>query len=177
VSRAGAEAAQPGHPSWGPARTRVLTWYDPTVFATATDLSGREFLQAIIDGRLPPPPIASLIGAEFVSVGEGVAHFRCAPDEAVYSPLGMVHGGLLCTLMDTAAGCAVHSLLPAGVGYSSIEIKVSFLKPLRQDGGAIDVHGAAIRVGTRVAFAEARATDATGELVGTATTSISLLRL
>jgi uncharacterized protein (TIGR00369 family) len=164
------------HPAWGPPRARIITWYDPSAFAAAQDLSGREFLQAIIDGRLPPPPIAALIGAEFVSVGDGAAHFRCIPDETVYNPLGMVHGGLLCTLLDTAAGCAVQSLLPPRVGYSSIEIKVSFLKPLRLDAGAIDVHGTALRVGARVAFAEASATDAAGDLVGAATTSISLVR-
>jgi uncharacterized protein (TIGR00369 family) len=176
VTRSDVDAAQAEHPSWGPRRSRTLTWYDPATFVDAGHLTGREFLQAIIDGRLPPPPIASLVGAEFVSVGDGTAHFRCTPDETVYNPLGMVHGGLLCTLLDTAAGCAVQSLLPAGVGYSSIEIKVSFLKPIRLDGGTIEVHGRALRVGGRVAFAEAQASDTRGELVGSATTSISLLR-
>jgi uncharacterized protein (TIGR00369 family) len=88
----------------------------------------------------------------------------------------MVHGGLLCTLLDTAAGCAVHSLLPAGAGFSSIEIKVSFLKALRADGAEIEVRGQALKVGRRVAFAEAHARDQTGELVGHATTSLAINR-
>ena len=112
------------------ARTKSISWHDPAALAVAgAELSGREFLEAIVDGRLPPPPIARLIGAELVSVGEGEALFRCAPDESTYNPIGIVHGGFLCTLLDSAAGCAVHTLLPAGTGYGSIEIKVSFLNP------------------------------------------------
>jgi uncharacterized protein (TIGR00369 family) len=144
--------------------------------ATTIELPGREFLQAIIDGRLPPPPMATLIGAELVSVGDGEAIFRCVPDESTYNPIGMVHGGLLCTLLDSAAGCAVHTRLPAGTGYGSIEIKVSFLEPLHAGVGEIEVHGQALRVGGRVAFAEAHARDAGGRLVGHATTSIAVVR-
>jgi uncharacterized protein (TIGR00369 family) len=162
---------------WGEPRSKTVTWYDPGIAAAAAPgLPGREFLQAIIEGRLPPPPIAELVGARLVSVGDGEAVFRCTPDESAYNPLGMVHGGLLCTLLDSASGCAVHTLLPAGVGYSSIEIKVSFLKALRTDAGEIEVRGRSLRVGRQVAFAEAHAHDGNGELVGHATTSISLLR-
>ena len=110
------------------ARTKSISWHDPAALARAgAELSGREFLEAIVDRRLPPPPIARLIGAELVSVGDGEAVFRCTPDESTYNPIGMVHGGLLCTLLDSAAGCAVHTRLPAGAGYGTIEIKVSFL--------------------------------------------------
>jgi uncharacterized protein (TIGR00369 family) len=120
--------------------------------------------------------MASLVGAEIVWVDEGEVVFRCNPDESTYNPLGVVHGGLLCTMLDTAAGCAVQTLLPVGVGYASIEIKVSFLKPLRAASGEIKVEGRALQVGRRIAFAEAHARDATGELVGHATTSIALTR-
>jgi uncharacterized protein (TIGR00369 family) len=162
---------------WGTARGKTISWHDPAVLGAAgASLSGRELLQAIRDGRLPPPPMAALIGAELVSVGEGEAVFRCSPDESTYNPLGVVHGGLLCTLLDTAAGCAVHTLLPAGAGYASIEIKVSFLEPLRAGAGEIEVHGRALRVGRRVAFAEAHARAKSGELVGHATTSLALDR-
>src|SRR5437764_9667054 len=106
-------------------RSRTVSWQDPAVLAGAgAELSGRECLEAIRDGRLPPPPMATLIGAELVSVGEGEVTFRCTPDESTYNPIGVVHGGLLCTLLDTATGCAVQSLLPAGAGITSIEIKV-----------------------------------------------------
>jgi uncharacterized protein (TIGR00369 family) len=161
----------------GSTRSRTVSWHDPAALrAAGATLPGRQFLQAILEGRLPPPPMAALIGAELVSVGEGAAVFRCTPDESTYNPLGIVHGGLLCTLLDTAAGCAVHSLLPAGAGFSSIEIKVSFLKPLQANTGEIDVHGQALKVGRRVAFADAHARDRNGELVGHATTSLAINR-
>ena len=84
-----------------------------------------------------------------------------APDESAYNPIGMVHGGLLCTLLHSAAGCAVHTRLPAGAGYATIEIKVSFLEPLHADGGEIEIRGHALRVGGRVACAEAHAVTPT----------------
>jgi uncharacterized protein (TIGR00369 family) len=162
---------------WGELRRKAVTWNDPaTLAAGAGALPGREFLEAIIDGRLPPPPIANLIGARLVSVDDGEAVFRCSPDESTYNPIGMVHGGLLCTLLDSAAGCAVHTRLPAGAGYGTIEIKVSFLEPLYSDVGEIEVHGHALRVGGRVAFAEAHARDTRGRLVGHTTSSIAVTR-
>jgi uncharacterized protein (TIGR00369 family) len=162
---------------WGAPRTRDISWYDPArSAAAAVELPGREFLQAIVEQRLPPPPIATLLGAELVSVGDGEAVFRCTPDESTYNPIGMVHGGLLCTLLDSAAGCAVQTLLDAGIAFSTIEIKVSFLRSLRAGGGPIEIHGRALRVGRRVAFAEAHARDRDGELVGHATSSIAVLR-
>lgn len=161
---------------WGEPRSRLITWHDPLrVAAAGAQLPGRDFLQGIIDGRFPPPPIARLTGARLVSVGDGEAVFSFVPEEWFYNPIGMVHGGVLCTLLDSAAGCAVHSRLPAGEGYSSIEIKVSFLRPLHSGGEAIEVTGRALKVGRRVAFAEAHARNAAGELVGHATSSVAVL--
>jgi uncharacterized protein (TIGR00369 family) len=159
-----------------PERRKEVRWHDPTALAAeATRLSGREFLEAIVDGRLPPPPIAELLGMRLVSVGDGEALFECEPDESVWNPIGSVHGGWLCTLLDSAGGCAIHSTLPAGAGYSSVEIKVSFLKALRADAGLIQVTGRVLRVGRRMGFAEAHARNAAGELVGHATTSAAIL--
>jgi uncharacterized protein (TIGR00369 family) len=158
-------------------QSKTVSWHDPAALAAAgATLPGCAFLQAILDRRLPPPPMAVLIDSELVSVGDGVAVLRCKPDESTYNPLGMVHGGLLCTLLDTAAGCAVHTLLPAGVGYASIEIKVSFLKPLRAGTGEIEAHGRALKLGRRVAFAEAHARNQSGQVVGHATTSLAINR-
>jgi uncharacterized protein (TIGR00369 family) len=163
--------------AWGHPRTRTVTWHDPNIAgALASELTGREFLQRIVDGQLPPPPIAALLGAWLVSVGDGEAVFRCAPDESTYNPIGMVHGGFLCTLLDSAAGCAVHSLLPAGTGYASIEIKVSFLKALRTHSGETRDPRPVLRVGQRVAFAEAHAATGENHLVGHATTSLAVVR-
>ena len=161
----------------GERRTKTVVWHDPAALAAAAaELPGREFMQALADGRLPAPPMASLVGARLAFVGDGEVRFLCTPDESVYNPLGTVHGGLLCTMLDFAAGAAVHTRLPAGVGFSSIEIKVSYLKALRGDSGEIEFHGRALRVGGRVAFAEAHARDASGELVGHATSSLAVLR-
>jgi uncharacterized protein (TIGR00369 family) len=162
---------------WGEPRSRTITWYDPEISASAgASTTGREHLQAIIDGRLPVPPFAALVGARLHSVGDGEAAFRCTPDESTYNPAGIVHGGLLCMLLDSACGCSVQSKLPAGVVISSIEIKVSFLSALRSDSGELEVTGKALRVGRQVAFAEAHARTGEGKLVGHATSSIALLR-
>lgn len=160
---------------WGPVRGKHVMWHDPMAAATqGRQLAGRDVLQAIIDGRFPPPPIAQLLGFELVSVGDGEAVFRSLPDESVYNPIGMVHGGWLCTLLDSAAGCAVHTCLPAGIRYSTIEIKVSFLKAVRVDAGLVEVRGRVLHLGRQVAFAEAHAYNAQDELLGHATTSIAL---
>jgi uncharacterized protein (TIGR00369 family) len=162
---------------WGPARTKTVTWYDPAIgLASAAKLPGRQFLQAIIDGHVPRPAFAALTGAQLVAVDDGVAVFRFEPDESTLNPLGVVHGGMICTLLDSAAGCAVHSQLPAGVGMSSIEIKVSFLSPVLAGGEPLEVTGQALRVGRQVAFAEAHARTGEGKLVGHATTSLALMR-
>ena len=120
-------------PHWGQPRSRTVTWYDPMATAAAgTTMSGFEFLQAIRDGTLPPAPIASLFLMRGVEAENGRVVFECEPDQSAYNPIGVVHGGLVCTLADTVAGCAVHSTLEAGVGYTSIDINVSYLRPGHQ---------------------------------------------
>jgi len=162
---------------WGDPRTRTISWYDPSIaLAAAAKMPGREFLQAIIDGELPRPPFAALTGAEIAAVDDGVAIFRFTPEESTLNPLGLVHGGMMCALLDSAAGCAVHTQLPAGVGMSSIEIKVSFLSAVKAGGRTLEVEGRALRVGRQVAFAEAHARAGDGKLVAHATTSIALAR-
>ena len=162
---------------WGEPRTKQITWYDPMITAGAGgSVPGRELLQALVDGKLPPPPIADVFGARLHSVGDGEAVFRCTPDESSYNPAGIVHGGLLCMLLDSACGCAVQSQLPAGAGISTIEIKISFLSALRAGGGELEVTGKALRVGRQVAFAEAHARNGVGKLVGHATSSIAVVR-
>ena len=163
--------------AWGEPRTKVVSWYDPMISAEAAlALPGREFLESLAHGRLPRPPFAALVGARLHSVGEGEVVFRCTPDESTYNPGGIVHGGLLCMLLDSACGCAVQSLLPGGVAISSIEIKVSFMSALRSDSGELEITGRALRVGRQVAFAEADARSGDGKLVGHATSSLSLMR-
>ena len=162
---------------WGEARSKQVAWHDPHVTGEmARRMPGRAFLQGIIDGEIAPPPIGQLLGFQLISVGDGEAVFRSTPDSAVYNPIGAVHGGWICTLLDSAAGCAVHTRLPAGVGYTTVEIKVSFLEAVRVDSGAVEVTGRALRVGRQIAFAEAHARDERGHLVGHATSSLVVLR-
>lgn len=159
-----------------PTRTRNLSWEDPHALAEAgRSLSGLDFLQKLIRGELPPPPIAVLMNFELREVSEGRAVFACEPGEYHYNPIGLVHGGLAATLLDSAMGCAVHSTLPAGAGYTTLEIKVNYLRPLRLERGEVTCEGVVIHRGTRTAMAEGRVTDAEGRLYAHATTTCLLL--
>lgn len=158
--------------AWGPSRSRTVTWYDPLATAAAgASMSGLEFLRAIGDGTLPPAPIASLFLMRGVQVEDGRVVFECRPDQSAYNPIGVVHGGLVCTLADTVAGCAVHSTLAAGVGYTSIDINVSYLRPVTSESGVLRATGAVTKRGRRVAFATAEVVDGSGRVVATATST------
>lgn len=158
-------------------RTRVVEWADPAVLAAAArSMPGLDFLRAIAAGELPPPPIAASLGFGGVEVEPGRVVFEVTPAEYHYNPIGTVHGGVMCTLADSAMGCAVHSALPPGVTYTSLEVKVSFLKPVTTATGALRCEGRVISLGSRVATAEARLTGADGTLYGHATTTCLLLR-
>jgi uncharacterized protein (TIGR00369 family) len=158
--------------SWGEPRTRTVTWYDPMVGASAgRRMAGLDYLREIRDGRLPGAPIAGLMQFDIADVEEGRVSFTCQPDESAYNPIGVVHGGLVCTLLDSVCGCAVHSTLPLGKGYTSMEIKVSYLKAVRADSGLLTATGTVVKGGSRVAFSEAVVTDASGTPVATATST------
>jgi len=158
--------------AWGPARAKSVTWHDPLVTARhGADMSGLEFLQAIRDGRFPPPPIAAVLHFTLVEVEVGEVHFECVPDESVYNPIGAVHGGLVCTLADTVTACAVHSTLAPGAAYTSIDLSVSYLRPVTAESGVLHAVGRVTKAGRRVGFAEARITDGAQRLVATASTS------
>jgi uncharacterized protein (TIGR00369 family) len=159
-------------------RSREVRWQDPAAVAAAMQrLDGRAWLEAVADGREPAPPMADLLGLRVVRAGDGEAVFACAPDESVYNAADMVHGGWLCAVLDTAAGCAIQSRLPAGATFATLEIKVSFLEALRGDSGTVEARGRVTRMGGRVAFAEAHARTAGGLLVGHATTTAAVVRL
>ena len=159
--------------AWGDARSRTVTWHDPRITAAgALERSGLETMEAIRDGVLPPPPIATLMQFDIRSLEEGRVEFGCILDESVYNPIGVVHGGLVCTLLDTVAGCAVHTTLPAGLGYTSIEIKVNYLRAVHATSGPLTAIGRVVKPGRRVAFAEGEILDARGATVATASSSL-----
>jgi uncharacterized protein (TIGR00369 family) len=155
-----------------PRRNRTIHWHDPQALAAAgRRLAGRAFLEAIRTGELPPPPVADLVGFTVEAIDEGRAVFALQPGEVHYNPLGSVHGGIVATLLDSVMGCAVHSTLPAGRGYTTLEIKVSYLRAVTERTGPVHATGRTIHVGRTTATAEAMLEDAGGRLYAHGTTT------
>ena len=164
--------------TWGEPRSRTVTWHDPApAAAQGLALPGLDYLRSMVDGVLPPPPIAGLMQMALVEAEPGRVVFTCVPDESAYNPIGAVHGGLVCTLLDSVAGCALHSTLPQGRGYTSIEIKESYLKPVRASSGTLTAVGTVVKAGSRVSFTEGVVTDASGAVVATATSTLLVFDL
>lgn len=141
---------------------------------TQTDpltMTGLEQLQAMSDGRLPGPPIGALVGLENFGGTEGSIHVELVPRHDHYNPLGTVHGGIISTLLDTAAGCSVHSTLAVGEGYTSLDLTVKFLRAVTVDSGRLRAQGSVIHRGRRTALAEAVLVDAAGKQVAHATST------
>jgi len=160
------------HANGSAGRTNSHSWADPS--ATLAALAGRsgvELLAAIGAGELPPPPVMVTLGIELVEFSHGRAVFALDPQEMHYNPLGSVHGGVLATLLDSAAGCAVHSVLPAGTGYTTLDLNTRYLRPVTTDTGRITVTGAVLSRGSRTALAEAKVTDAGDRLLAHATST------
>lgn len=158
-------------------RSRSYTWADPMTGAHAAKaMTGLAYLQAIGSGELPMPPLMATLNIDGVEVEQGRVVFSVEPAEFHYNPIGVVHGGLGCTLCDSAMACAIHSTLPAGVGYTTLELKVNFVRPLKMSSGRVFCEGRVIHVGGRVATAEARLTDGAGKLYAHATTTCMVLR-
>lgn len=137
-------------------------------------LSGLDQLRAVFDPSHPDraPGIGKTLGFSVVELEEGRVVFGGHPDESVYNPIGTVHGGYAATLLDSAVGCAVHSALKAGQGYTTLELKVAYHRPLTKDTGPVRAEGKAIQVGRRAAFAEGRLTDLEGRVYATATSTL-----
>jgi uncharacterized protein (TIGR00369 family) len=159
------------------ARRRTYTWSDPVAAASeVATLSGIEALTAMAEGRVPFPPIGDTMAFEGVAFEEGRVAFQLTPQEFHYNPIGAVHGGVFATLLDSACGCAVHSMLPAGVFYTSLDLTVKFLRPVLIGTGPITAEGTVVHLGRRTALAEGRITDAAGKLYATATSSCLVMR-
>jgi len=159
------------------ARTRTISWADPLTHTDAfRRMGGFEALQAVMRGELPPPPIAVLMNIRIVEVEEGRVVFAGVPQEFHYNPIGSIHGGFAATIFDSAMGCAIHSMLPSGVGYTTLDLHVRFLRPLSHDTGEVRCEARAINVGKTIGTADARLTDESGRLYGSATTSCAIFR-
>jgi uncharacterized protein (TIGR00369 family) len=159
-------------------RSRTYEWEDPTISASAVgEASGLEFLQEMVAGRLPAPPVCATLGFSLEEVAHGRAVFCLVPGEEHYNPIGSVHGGVYATLLDSAAGCAVQSTLPPGMGYTSLDLAVKFLRPVTVDTGTIRAVGSVLTSGRRTALAEAHLYDETDRLLAHATSTCMLLPL
>lgn len=155
-----------------PERTRTVTWQDPRRVAEAAPrMSGIELLRAIGSGEFPPPPMALLVGLTPVLAEEGRVVFAMTPAEYHYNTMGVVHGGAIATLVDTALGCAVMSKMAAGNGYTTVELHMNFVRPVTAATGTIACEALVLHSGKRMATAEAKVRDDSGTLYAHATTT------
>ena len=138
-------------------------------------LTGLEILEAMVAGRAPRPPMSDTMGFRLVEIERGRAVFEGAPGPHLLNPLGAVHGGFALALIDSACGCAVHSELDAGVGYTTVETKVNFTRPIDPAGGAVRCEGRVLSRGRQIATAEAYLRSAEGKLLAHGTSTLIIL--
>ncbi|MFE6171469.1 PaaI family thioesterase [Streptomyces sp. NPDC056464] len=156
-------------------RSRTYEWQDPSISAADVGQeSGLAFLRSVLSGRLPAPPIAATLGFTLEEVEFGRAVFVLEPGEEHYNPIGSVHGGVYATLLDSAAGCAVQSVLQAGMGYTSLDLSVKFLRQITVDTGKVRAIGTVLNHGRRTALAQAELLDSQDRLLAHATSSCML---
>lgn len=152
-------------------RARLRPADAPRPSLRITELSGLETLQAIFAGELPPPPIGETLDFVPIRMEPGLAVFQGRPLRRHYNPLGTVHGGWFATLLDSAVGCAVHTTLPAGRGYTTLELKVNMIRALTDKVPLVRAEGKVIHTGRQVATAEGRIVGPDGKLYAHATTT------
>ena len=145
--------------------------YGVTPTDIMASMPGIDFVRAIFAGKLPSPPIMQTVEPFDYSAEPGVITFQSVPGFRHYNPIGSVHGSYAAALLDSAMGLAVHSMLPAGTGYTTLEFKISFIRGMTDDTGPVRSEGRTLNVGRRAATAEGRITDAKGRLLAHATTT------
>jgi uncharacterized protein (TIGR00369 family) len=146
--------------------------YGLATSAQIAGMSGKQILQAIIDGELPAPPIAQTLSFRLTEVGDGFAAFEGEPGPHLLNPMGGVHGGWALTLIDSAAGCAGQSLLPAGSGYATVETKANFSRPITKDTGPVRAESRVVSRGRQVISAEARVLGGDGKVLAHGTSTL-----
>ena len=146
-------------------RRRTIEWRDPVEAASlGKGLPGADYLSKIMVGAIPPPPIAVTLGFDLAEIGEGFAVFTLTPGEHHYNPLATMHGGVICTLLDSAMSCAIHTVVPKGGAYTTAELKVNFVRPITRDTPPVRAEGRLIHRGRQLATAEGKLLDRTGRL-------------
>jgi len=165
------------HQSRDGVRSRTISWTDPARSRLrGRELNGYDRLVAMQRGELSPPPAVSLLGLHLDEVAPGRTVFSMLADEMHENPMGTMHGGIVATLVDTAMGCALSSLLPADTGFTTLELKTNFVRAITQATGRVYAEGTVVHSGGRVAMTEARVRDDSGALYAHATSTCLILR-
>jgi uncharacterized protein (TIGR00369 family) len=159
-------------------RSRTFTWEDPAaVAAKGLQLPGIEYIQGIAAGTIPAPPIARLLDFAIIEAEPGRAVFAMEPAEWMFNPIGSVHGGIAATLLDSCMGCAVHTTLEAGVGYTTGDLQVRYIRAMGATTGRVLAEGRVVHAGRRTATAEGRLfVESDEKLIAHATTGCVILR-
>lgn len=158
-------------------RSRTFEWEDPHTGAKeGLEMAGLDYLLAMMEGKIPPPPLITTLDLQLQKVTVGEAVFTFQPQEFHYNPIGTVHGGVISSILDSALGCTLHSTLDAGVGYTSLDLKVNFLKAVTIKSGLLSATGKLIHKGGRTALVEARLTDNEGTIYAHATSSCMIFK-
>jgi uncharacterized protein (TIGR00369 family) len=154
-----------------------VTWEDPLDSARrGRELSGLEHLHAMMAGELPPPPMAHTLGIDLIGAEPGRAVFAVEPGEHHYNPIGVVHGGLAATLLDSAMGCAVQTTLPAGVGYTTLELKTNFVRAITHQTGRVLCEASVVHRGGTIATAEGKVfAESSGKLLAHGTSTCLII--
>ena len=139
-------------------------------------MSGLEYMRKIMTGELPPSGMVQLLNLKLVEVSEGHASFTVQPDERHYNGLGIAHGGLAATLLDSALGCAINAMMPAGKIFTTMEMKINYVRPITRERGELRCEASMIHAGGRVATAEGRIMDEGGKLYAHGTATCMLFR-
>src|SRR3989441_2836218 len=139
-------------------------------------MSGLEYMRKMMTGELPPSGMVQLLGLKLVEVSEGRAVFTVQPDERHYNGLGIAHGGLAAALLDSALGCAINAMMPAGKVFTTLEMKINYVRPITRERGELRCEANIIHAGGRVATAEGRITDEDGKLYAHGTATCMLFR-
>lgn len=159
-----------------PTRRRSYDWHDPApAWERLGRLSGLDYLQAVVRGEVAPPPVAIAMRLRLTDVSPGRVVYVGTPGEDFANDVGSVQGGWVAGLLDAAIGSAVHAALPAGVRYTTLELKVNFVRGVATDGGELTCIAEAVHVGRRIGTAEARVTDGAGKLYAHATTTCLIM--
>ena len=158
-------------------RSRTFTWEDPAeLHANLRRLSGLEFLTRVATGEFPPPPMARLMNIRLTAVEKGRVVFEGTPEEYHYNPLGVVHGGMAATLLDSALGCCVNSHLEAGDDYTTLELKVNYLRPITLDTGPVRGIAITVHIGRTTALVEGKVLDARDKIYAYASSTCLIRR-